>query len=76
MKIYTTRVSVEIKVIRDCDSFTSPSSVIGPLRQVTYVKKTKQARIQEKQTLNVTFGSWFFLFDFEMTFLNAWKSLN
>ena len=30
MKIYTTHVSVEIKVIRDCDSFTSPSSVIGP----------------------------------------------
>ena len=27
MKIYVTRVSVEIKVIRDCDSFTSPSSV-------------------------------------------------
>ena len=27
---------------------------------VTYVKKGKQARIQEKQTLNVTSGSWFF----------------
>ena len=30
------------------------------LRLVTYVKKGKQARIQEKQTLNVTSGSWFF----------------
>ena len=30
MKIYTTRVSVEIKVIRDWDSFTSLSSVIEP----------------------------------------------
>ena len=27
------------------------------LRQVNYVKKGKQARMQEKQTLNVTSGS-------------------
>ena len=30
------------------------------LRQVTYVKKGKQARIEEKQTLNFTSDSWFF----------------
>ena len=30
------------------------------LRLVTYVKKRKQARIQEKQTLNITSASCFF----------------
>ena len=30
------------------------------LRPITYVKKRKEARIEEKQTLNVTFDSWFF----------------
>ena len=41
--------------------------LIYSLRLVTYIKKGKQARIQEKQTLNITSASWVFLkFDFEM----------
>ena len=45
-------------------------STIDALATTSYVKKGKQARIQEKQTINVTSASCFFClfvcFDFEM----------
>ena len=45
-------------------------STIDALATTSYVKKGKQARIQEKQTINVTSASCFFFFfffsDFEM----------
>ena len=45
-------------------------STIDVIATTSYVKKGKQARIQEKQTINVTSAScfffFFFFFDFEM----------
>ena len=47
------------------------------LATTSYLRqKGKASTDTEKKTLNVTFGSWFFLFDFEMVFLNAWKNLH
>ena len=40
------------------------ASTIDVIATTTYVKKGKQARIQEKQTINVTSASCFFFFFF------------